>query len=478
MFDLENWFPKSVFVFCLLSFVLWLSCGKNSTSPQTVTFSGKVTLEGETDHSGVTVSLYKPVELDTALVRINRQYPNIGVQISQETEFDHREHTPVYSTTTDANGNWKIENVIDGVYHAVAEKDSFGWKYIYNCEKAVNFGTLKKGIYISGTIQNNIELKNGQFLYIENNAYLPKENYIKFDDGNVILLEENKNIEVVGDIIKKDHYILTITSKNIHNPGRGIIFNGANKNFRLSKSYFSYLKSAIIAEPNEGFNLEITNSYFRKTENSILAKNKDLLVTNCIYKEIKYNALEVLTIFTIENSIFFNNARVFLNDVEGTLKNNYFLKNEIALIPLEGDTSTSIINNVFEDNNIAIALNSAKCTIKLCDFIVNRLDLECNKNYVQQFFSFTEPNILYNNFFYSDTVISIYGRNSLSGVPYNGNGVNKNIELPFCFWGTTDSTEINIRIFDKKDNPNNIYHYVKYKPYMEMVVETAGIERY
>ena len=50
--------------------------------------------------AGVTVSLYAPVELpvesrmpaaDTALVRINQEYPNIGVQISQETEFDQRE---------------------------------------------------------------------------------------------------------------------------------------------------------------------------------------------------------------------------------------------------------------------------------------------------------------------------------------------------------------------------------------------------
>ena len=65
------------FFFFLISFFLIISCGKDSTKPDTVTFSGTVTLEGQTDHSGVKVSLYKPVELDTALVRINQQYPNI-----------------------------------------------------------------------------------------------------------------------------------------------------------------------------------------------------------------------------------------------------------------------------------------------------------------------------------------------------------------------------------------------------------------
>ena len=79
-------------IFNLVSFI-FSSC-KESTKPETVTFSGTVTLESESDYSpigagGVKVSLYKPVELDTALVRINQQYPQIGVQISQETEFDH-----------------------------------------------------------------------------------------------------------------------------------------------------------------------------------------------------------------------------------------------------------------------------------------------------------------------------------------------------------------------------------------------------
>ncbi len=83
----------------LLSFVIFLLSCSQPNENDLVTFSGTVTLEDTTDYSGVTVSLYKPVELpaggrmpsaDTALVRINQQYANIGFQISQETEFDHR----------------------------------------------------------------------------------------------------------------------------------------------------------------------------------------------------------------------------------------------------------------------------------------------------------------------------------------------------------------------------------------------------
>jgi len=94
-----NKYPKVIkyFLFFILLFFI-VSCPDPSSNNDLVTISGTVTLEGETDHSGVTIALYKPVELDTALVRINKEYFNIGVQIShpggqvptrgkQETEF-------------------------------------------------------------------------------------------------------------------------------------------------------------------------------------------------------------------------------------------------------------------------------------------------------------------------------------------------------------------------------------------------------
>ena len=110
---------KVLLMLAILSYLILFSC-EESTKPETVTFSqitgqaGTVTLEGETDYSGVKVSLYKPVELDMALGRINQQYPQIGVQIpshrdKQETEFDHRKHSASYSTKTNTNGVWEIE---------------------------------------------------------------------------------------------------------------------------------------------------------------------------------------------------------------------------------------------------------------------------------------------------------------------------------------------------------------------------------
>ena len=51
----------TLFIYYLLFFIT--SCSDTTDPDNTVTFSGMVTLEGETDHSGVTIGLYKPVEL-------------------------------------------------------------------------------------------------------------------------------------------------------------------------------------------------------------------------------------------------------------------------------------------------------------------------------------------------------------------------------------------------------------------------------
>jgi hypothetical protein len=76
--------------------LFFLACSKTPTSPSTFSLSGTVHLEGQQDHSGVTVALYHPVELDTAVVRLQKEFPYVGIPISPQTEFDHRLAEAVY----------------------------------------------------------------------------------------------------------------------------------------------------------------------------------------------------------------------------------------------------------------------------------------------------------------------------------------------------------------------------------------------
>src|SRR3990172_1761494 len=83
-----------------------ISCSKTPISPDSFSLSGTVHLEGQADHSGVTVALYNLVEPDTAVVRLQKEIPFVGVPISQQTEFDHRLAEAVYTTNTEADGSF------------------------------------------------------------------------------------------------------------------------------------------------------------------------------------------------------------------------------------------------------------------------------------------------------------------------------------------------------------------------------------
>jgi len=125
--------------------LLFLCCSKQPMSPETGTLTGTVYLEGQTDHSGISVALYKLAELDTTILRYNREYPNVGFPISQATEFDHRLGKVVAESKINTDGSFKIENIPEGSpreinnssisrggYNFVVQKQGYGWKYIYN----------------------------------------------------------------------------------------------------------------------------------------------------------------------------------------------------------------------------------------------------------------------------------------------------------------------------------------------------------
>jgi len=100
LFSLFPFFTAIIFI--PLYILLLNSC---TTEPQTGSLTGTVNLEGETDHSGITLGIYELVTLDTTITRINNEYPHIGIKISQYTEFDHRFGNLTKYTQTDANGS-------------------------------------------------------------------------------------------------------------------------------------------------------------------------------------------------------------------------------------------------------------------------------------------------------------------------------------------------------------------------------------
>ena len=91
-FIIRNHLMKIKYLTIPILFLL-CACVKTPTTPETGTLTGMVKLEGQQDHSGISVALYKLDELDTTILRYNREYPFtcwvLGRPISQATEFVH-----------------------------------------------------------------------------------------------------------------------------------------------------------------------------------------------------------------------------------------------------------------------------------------------------------------------------------------------------------------------------------------------------
>ena len=109
--------------FLLTILSLSFACSKSPTRPDTFSLAGTVHLEGQEDHSGVMVALYHLVELDTAVVRLQKEFPFVGVPISQQTEFDHRMGEAVYMIKTKSDDSFHFSEV---------EKNIFAYYYLFS----------------------------------------------------------------------------------------------------------------------------------------------------------------------------------------------------------------------------------------------------------------------------------------------------------------------------------------------------------
>ncbi|MFA6726211.1 MAG: right-handed parallel beta-helix repeat-containing protein [Candidatus Cloacimonadaceae bacterium] len=147
--------PGSYILISIIVLIFAFLCNSCSTNADKGTISGIVMLVNDSDnpslnpvdYAGVTVALYKTAVLDTTLVRINQQYPQIGVQITQETEFDHRNFNPLKVVSTDAEGKFSFPSLSAGNYNLVLWKTDWGIRYLCSVraeeKENNNLGTIE-----------------------------------------------------------------------------------------------------------------------------------------------------------------------------------------------------------------------------------------------------------------------------------------------------------------------------------------------
>jgi hypothetical protein len=406
------------------------------------------------------------VELDTALVRINQQYPNIGVQISQETEFDHRENKSVLSTTTNVEGNWKINNIEPGVYHVVAEKDSFGWQYKLNqnltsSDESISSINLLKTLYVQSILNQDILVDPGRHIIIKGNTIVNSNINFEVKEGCWLLFEKNASLLNNGGVVLVGELDEPIYISSYNNSEKwGQIENNSNSSFQLSNSVIKNSNFGIQSMNNS--TLVIKNSCFKNNGKSVVITGREHLILEGLNLVNNEEGISLGTIDSanINNSIIMNNVFGVLGSNSMVDLNNVFLSTNITGIDMTA-SNCNLQHCNLKSNDVAFRSNAGyRYIIENNNFIANSIDIQSTYIY----FSGTgRYRVNENNFINTESLYFDQRIGSLADT----------VHAEYNWWGTTDVSSINGKIIDYFDNQD--LRVIVYQPLEVNQVETAGI---
>jgi hypothetical protein len=450
-----------LFLIFNLSSLILISCGNESTNPRTLTFNGRVSLEGEINYGGVNVSLYPLVDLDSNLVEINQLYPGIGVWINQETEFNPRQNTPAYSTTSDGLGNWRIEDVPVGSYNVVAEKEGFGWQIAYeeNSGRKIVFN-LKKIKTYTGSQAGLIQFQD-DFIEVPANTTFEINSQVFFVGSNYIVLSNGADINfegIFGEDADTRIYFINLTPDTTStiefdqqlNLQLTSIYAGPGIRIRISNSDFILAGSVIRGNITDACRISQSDGLL---ENNIFQGNASGVKISAPFR------------FAVQRNIFLkegNDLEIFAAD-SILIEDNLFREAEVNLSLIR--TNGLVQYNNFEQSgqNIEIAeLSNLDISHNSMVFSGNNLrlnrsgDLNNAIDLISSFNNFVETGLY--AFYLEDRSVRVpvLAKNN--------------------FWDTNIRNEIAGKIFDKYDDPGyNTNQYVIFQPFIYRSIEDAGI---
>ncbi len=482
-----------------------LSCS-STTNVKYGSLSGRVILVNDTgnpandpvDFSGVTVALYHLAELDTTIIRINQEYPNIGVRPSQEMIFNHQDYSPVSTTSTYSDGRFIIKKIPSGNYNIVFSKNNWGNKYVYNAYISDD-NLTKNNIFYSEFCKFKTEVTDTLYRLVELNTPVIDSSFI---------FGKKKSYYVMNDIyftntvfIEKGTQIFLGDNVSIYFHGECSFIDTKLNDYTRITSYSSNTKLNKISFHNQ---------------NTCIVKN--IVLTNSIYGLVINNSSNI----NIRDNAFFNNnqAIIIISDCTNTeVSNNLFFNNinpvaERGIIANNAD-NTSILNNVFINNSCVITTYPGSSTFLFNSYF--------ESNFMDYYSSYNSTDEIRNNIFSNAQYYSI-GINHLSSMLIHYNNFNcikgiiryplgilgsiivsrnniystsyavnyrpyfpsnpGDLNCTYNYFGTVDEETICDRIWDQEDwiidseyNPNLTSGHVIFTPYLNAKVSNAGLIR-
>ncbi len=498
----------------ILASMLLTGCS-HTTKTKTGSLTGSVILVNDTgdtannpvDYAGVTVALYKAVKFDTTLVRINSQYPNVGIPISERTEFDHRLQNPVMVTTTSADGSFQLNKVTRGNYNLAILKDGWGVRYYCDLEIVSGQNTLasaKKSSIAGRTGKSTTELYPVRTLhgfaldtytFQSNHSYLV-DNNISFV-GNAVIessayiwVKPNMRITLLTSVnagqITDDYSIITSADKMYETtqvPASDILrFDGIYFNPDIPVEN-NMIQSVITTFALNGWNvqtsnIDIKNMIFRncgigihivECDNITITQSNVILSDNLDSGGINLTGCHQTL---ISENVFLSNVIGIRQhtSTDANVKNCYFYNNSARDIQNIFDTTSLVERCDCAASNIAIE-SAGRCntTIQYCNIqgktgILNTVRM----NWYPSHFRANNNNL-------HCTDYAIKSKTTW----YNPEFIVNNCENNYFF--ETNSASIALLIWDYHNEDPNDPHYDEYKdivdyvPYRNIAIENNGI---
>jgi len=486
--------PGSYILISIIVLIFAFLCNSCSTNADKGTISGIVMLVNDSDnpslnpvdYAGVTVALYKTAVLDTTLVRINQQYPQIGVQITQETEFDHRNFDPIKVVTTDADGKFSFPSLSAGNYNLVLWKTDWGIRYLCSVraeeKENNNLGTIE--LYPSTSYNSTIISEPTIFKSDHSYFVLTDVNFmssVEFQPRTQIFINPAAMLKFYGAVITPEftssNDMWKITSgKEIYSTAQVTMdfdsyFSTVNfygEQVNIHSGFIRYGSSGLST-----VNISLTNisSMVLRDCGSALTINQGCC--NIEYIIISYcNGTGITYISDVDSD---DNVHI----TKCIISNNI----EQRGIFIEKAGSYNIDNCYFINNYYNIY-------IKNCDGLIN--NNEFNQGYYYVFYYPNNPyrfqnEIHYNNFYATTSGLLIQGRmnninnNNFYGPSrffiyilspsHNHSLVSNDVNATNNYWAVEDVSQY---LADAEDDPICPYHII-YLPKSSNPVKDAGI---
>jgi hypothetical protein len=477
--------------FTFIFILLYLSGCFSPTETPKGNLTGIVNLEGLSDHSGIIIALYDLAYLDTTIVRINNQYPQIGVHINQHTEFDHRLQSPIKTTETLADGSFAVKRIPTGIYNLVAIKDGWGFRHMYEIEVIEGESDLSdiiplyEEIHISGDIFDNIVVATDHHLIIGDETDFIPGSSLTICPGAVIRINPGVDITIHGSLIAQgeDNNMFWVTS----NDG----FGDELAKFDSLQYYQSMRLSDIASVENDLIkwgkwdwgntcllntvnNLHMHNSIFRNGGCGLEMNDMETVVfENCLTYEFLSTANGSITLEFVDEVHFLKNISIrnsigveFKDNTIIEVENNYLSYNKYGANIWGG--ASFINNNDFISNTVYDVTYSGDQS-EPSDLILNYNEFRSNnnvlfcQNYMYPYYG--ELHVNNNNFYFFD------GHGYF--IKVSSEILSTPIDARFNYFGLMDEWLIDNLIYDENENGNVVD--VLITPFWEYVVLNSGI---